>query len=291
MNIKLMILIFRTLSTRWLAGVWYFFTLILVSCYTANLAASLTIEDFNYPFASAKDLITLDTPEVKAIRFGCKSSGSTLNFFKDSNDPIYREIYNRMMEHPEWLARTNDEGEERVRESDFNYAFFMESATIDYKLERNCSIIKIGGLLDHKGYGIAVKRNSPLLRILNQGLLALQESGQLRVLYDRWWKQRNGGGVCAARADTSAAVTSFKLINVGGAFIVLLIGCGIALLIAFCELFTKSWSTSNDPVINLLTNTFENFSLFKIFNLKNLYLHNYFSFFNIQHLGIILGRS
>lgn len=233
-----------------MAGVWYFFTLILVSCYTANLAASLTIEDFNYPFANAKDLILLDTPEVKLIKFGCKSSGSTLNFFKDSKDEVYREIYNRMMDNPDWLASTNDEGEQRVRDSEFDYAFFMESATLDYKLERNCSIVKIGGLLDHKGYGIAVKRNSPLLRILNQGLLALQESGQLRVLYDRWWKQRNGGGVCAARTDTSAAVTSFKLINVGGAFIVLLVGCAVAMLIAFCELIIKCWNTTNDPVTN-----------------------------------------
>lgn len=225
---------------------WYFFTLILVSCYTANLAASLSVEKFVYPFNSAKDLITLDTPEVQRIKFGCKASGSTLTFFKNSKDPIYQRIYEKMINNPDWLAETNLEGELRVRESNYDYAFFMESATIDYKLERNCSIVKIGGLLDHKGYGIAVRRNSPLLRILNQGLLDLQEKGKLRALYDRWWKQRNGGGVCSAKPSSSAAVTSFKLIHVGGVFIVLLIGCVTGLMIAIAELIIKNLhSTSN----------------------------------------------
>lgn len=236
------------MSTRWLAGVWYFFTLILVSCYTANLAASLSVEKFVYPFNSAKDLITMDIPEVQRIMFGCKSSGSTINFFKNSKDPLYQKIYERMIANPHWLAKTNLEGELRVRESNYDYAFFMESATIDYKLERNCSIVKIGGLLDHKGYGIAVRRNSPLLRILNQGLLDLQEKGKLRTLYDRWWKQRNGGGVCSTKPSSSAAVTSFKLINVGGVFIVLLLGCGIGALIAITELLIKNVRNACDSV-------------------------------------------
>lgn len=34
----------RAASTRLVAGVWWFFTLILISSYTANLAAFLTVE-------------------------------------------------------------------------------------------------------------------------------------------------------------------------------------------------------------------------------------------------------
>ena len=37
-------------------GIFYFFTLILLSSYTANLAASLTAETLNRPITSAEDL-------------------------------------------------------------------------------------------------------------------------------------------------------------------------------------------------------------------------------------------
>ncbi len=50
----------------------------------------------------------------------------------------------------------NNEGIERVIKGDGNYAFFMEAAAIEYHIERRCELTKIGGLLDSKGYGIAL---------------------------------------------------------------------------------------------------------------------------------------
>ena len=43
----------KALSTRFIAGMWYLFTLIMVSSYTANLAASLTAENLHNPISSA----------------------------------------------------------------------------------------------------------------------------------------------------------------------------------------------------------------------------------------------
>lgn len=48
---------------------------------------------------------------------------------------------------------------ERVIKSKRTYAFLMESTTIEYKMERNCDLEKIGGLIDNKGYGIALPRS------------------------------------------------------------------------------------------------------------------------------------
>jgi ionotropic glutamate receptor len=46
----------KALSTRFIAGMWYLFTLIMVSSYTANLAASLTAENMNTPIEDVEDL-------------------------------------------------------------------------------------------------------------------------------------------------------------------------------------------------------------------------------------------
>jgi len=50
----------------------------------------------------------------------------------------------------------NSEGIDRVRKEDGFYAFFMEAASIEYHIERKCDLTMIGGLLDSKGYGIAL---------------------------------------------------------------------------------------------------------------------------------------
>ena len=49
------------------------------------------------------------------------------------------------------------------------YAFLMESNSIQYQTERNCELTQIGGLLDSKGYGIAFTPGKPdTLPLLSQ---------------------------------------------------------------------------------------------------------------------------
>lgn len=61
-----------------------------------------------------------------------------------------------MEEHPEVMTTTNEEGVDRVENE--NYAFLMESTSIEYVIERRCSLAQVGGLLDDKGYGIAMRK-------------------------------------------------------------------------------------------------------------------------------------
>lgn len=69
----------RALSTRVVACIWWFFTLIMVSSYTANLAAFLTVERLVSPIEGAEDLA-----KQSHIQYGCVDSGSTQTFFKVS---------------------------------------------------------------------------------------------------------------------------------------------------------------------------------------------------------------
>ena len=43
-----------------------------------------------------------------------------------------------------------------TRPDNDQYAFLAESSTIEYVIERKCELMQIGGLLDSKGYGIAL---------------------------------------------------------------------------------------------------------------------------------------
>ena len=69
----------RAVSTRMVAGMWWFFTLIMISSYTANLAAFLTVERMDSPIESAEDLA-----KQTKIKYGALRGGSTAAFFRVS---------------------------------------------------------------------------------------------------------------------------------------------------------------------------------------------------------------
>lgn len=54
----------------------------------------------------------------------------------------------------------NDKGVEMASKASNDYAFLMESSSIEYVIERNCDVDQVGGLLDDKGYGIAMKKGT-----------------------------------------------------------------------------------------------------------------------------------
>lgn len=61
-----------------------------------------------------------------------------------------------MEKHPEVMTTSNEDGVRRVETE--NYAFLMESTSIEYIIERHCALAQVGNLLDDKGYGIAMKK-------------------------------------------------------------------------------------------------------------------------------------
>jgi hypothetical protein len=57
---------------------------------------------------------------------------------------------------PSVFVKNNEEGVDRVKKGKGLYAFFMESTSIEYQVERNCDLQQVGAPLDSKGYGIGL---------------------------------------------------------------------------------------------------------------------------------------
>ncbi|XP_050513026.1 glutamate receptor ionotropic, kainate 2-like [Diabrotica virgifera virgifera] len=218
----------KATSTRIVGGIWWFFTLIIISSYTANLAAFLTVERMITPIESAQDLA-----EQTEIAYGTLEGGSTMTFFRDSKIGIYQKMW-RFMENrnPPAFVKSYEDGVQRVLEGD--YAFLMESTMLDYAVQRDCNLTQIGGLLDSKGYGIATPKGSPWRDKISLAILELQEKGVIQILYDKWWK--NTGDVCT-RDDKSkeSKANALGVENIGGVFVVLLCGLALAILVAILE--------------------------------------------------------
>ena len=154
------------------------FAMIVIASYTANLAAFLTVETLEKPISSAEDLERQDV-----IKYGVVNGGSTAKFFQTSANPVYQRMGEFMnskwtnpntsntsvqvwlislfistlspiffikTDNPDVFVGSNDEGIDRVVAANGKYAFFMESSSIQYIIERNCDVTQIGGTLDTK---------------------------------------------------------------------------------------------------------------------------------------------
>ncbi|KAF0314056.1 Glutamate receptor ionotropic, kainate 2 [Amphibalanus amphitrite] len=142
----------KAMSTRMIAGIWWGFTLIMISSYTANLAAFLTIETRYSPIESVGDLVK---PRNKHIKYGLYEKGSTADFFKRSKVEPYMEMW-KVMNSTEEFRASDEDGINSVIKANGKFAYFMESSSIEYYVARRCQLTQVGGLLDNKGYGIGV---------------------------------------------------------------------------------------------------------------------------------------
>ncbi|XP_051537365.1 glutamate receptor 4 isoform X4 [Myxocyprinus asiaticus] len=226
----------RSLSGRIVGGVWWFFTLIIISSYTANLAAFLTVERMVSPIESAEDLA-----KQTDIAYGTLDSGSTKEFFRRSKIAVYEKMWSYMKSaEPTVFTKTTAEGVARVRKSKGKYAFLLESTMNEYTEQRKpCDTMKVGGNLDSKGYGVATPKGSQLRTPVNLAVLKLSESGILDKLKNKWWYDK---GECGPKDSGSKDKSSqaLSLSNVAGVFYILVGGLGLAMLVALIEFCYKS---------------------------------------------------
>ncbi|XP_036077646.1 glutamate receptor ionotropic, kainate 4 isoform X12 [Rousettus aegyptiacus] len=218
----------RALSTRCVSGVCLFlhrwaFTLIIISSYTANLAAFLTVQRMDVPIESVDDLA-----DQTAIEYGTIHGGSSMTFFQNSRYQTYQRMWNYMYsKQPSVFVKSTEEGIARVLNS--NYAFLLESTMNEYYRQRNCNLTQIGGLLDTKGYGIGMPVGSVFRDEFDLAILQLQENNRLEILKRKWWE----GGKCPKEEDHRAKGLGME--NIGGIFVVLICGLIVAIFMAMLE--------------------------------------------------------
>ncbi|XP_078265024.1 glutamate receptor ionotropic, kainate 1 isoform X4 [Rhinoraja longicauda] len=223
----------KALSTRIVGGIWWFFTLIIISSYTANLAAFLTVERMDSPIDSADDLA-----KQTKIEYGAVRDGSTITFFKKSKISTYEKMWAFMNSRKQTaLLKNNDEGIQRVLTTD--YALLMESTTIEYVTQRNCNLTQIGGLIDSKGYGVGTPIGSPYRDKVTIAILQLQEEGKLHLMKEKWWR----GNGCPEEENKEASALGVE--NIGGIFIVLAVGLVLSVFVAIGEFVYKSRRNSD----------------------------------------------
>ncbi|XP_030836055.1 glutamate receptor 2 [Strongylocentrotus purpuratus] len=225
----------RSISGRIMGGVWWFFTLIIISSYTANLAAFLTTQSMQSPIKSAEDLAA----QTK-IQYGVHKGGSTVEFFRKSSSPLYRKMWSFMANtEPSPLAESTEDGVRRVRESDGKYAYLLESKMNEYReTQKPCDTMAVGDPIGTSSYGIAVSKHLvELQKELTVAILELRERDTLRRLEEKYWVNRSQ---CVKDTTDATETRALNLDKLAGVFYILLAGTAVALLVSIVDLVYRS---------------------------------------------------
>ncbi|XP_078579833.1 glutamate receptor ionotropic, kainate 1-like [Branchiostoma floridae x Branchiostoma japonicum] len=173
----------RSLPSRILAGAWWFFTLIVISTYTANLTAFLTVKRLVAPIKSIDDLAG-----QSAIPYSVTYGTFLYSFFESQvgTGSVYERMWYTMKANNRFPG-SSMAGVDMVRNEEF--VLIEETPFLEYavRTDKNCGLMLLGKPFLFKGYGFATGRGSPLKKPLSVGILKLQESGRMSELRDRWW--------------------------------------------------------------------------------------------------------
>lgn len=230
---------------RILTAMWWFFALMMLNSYTANLAAVLTSNKIKPTIRNLHDLINQNE-----IKFGTLEGGSTSQFFSESNDSSYYKAWNRMTTfEPSAFTKSNSDGKDRVLRDKGKYAFLMETTSLKYNVERHCHLQQIGGQIGEKAYGLAVPLGADYRMNLSVSLLQMSEKGELDRLKKKWWSNHNV--TCETFADAELDGGELSLIELGGVFLVLAGGIAMAIVIGLLEFLWNAQKVAVHEMVRL----------------------------------------
>ena len=93
---------------------------------------------------------------------------------------------------------------------------------------------------------------SPWKDRISLAILELQEKGEIQMIYDKWWK--SPGLTCIRdEINKEGKASPLGLENIGGVFVVLMLGLALALLTAMFEFFIKAKKNAQKSGVSLIS--------------------------------------
>ncbi|KAL2097524.1 hypothetical protein ACEWY4_006731 [Coilia grayii] len=167
---------------RFLMNLWAIFCLLVLSSYTANLAAVMVGEKTFEEVSGIHDA-KLHHPSL-GFRFGTVRESSAEDYMKKSFPEMHE--YMRRFNMP-----TTPDGVATLKTDPPQLdAFIMDKALLDYEvsIDADCKLLTVGKPFAIEGYGIGLPQNSPLTRNVSEYVSRYKSDGYMDMLHDKWYK-------------------------------------------------------------------------------------------------------
>ena len=202
---------------------WWFFMLLILSMYTANLTAFMTLDKIGITVSSAKELLAQNK---RKYEWGIIKGSFVESLFKNNIDPDYKKLVERAVK-----LKSDEEGKMRVKEGRF--VFIDETPLLQYHLLDGCTIFPIGLEIQPFDYAFGLPKNSPYTELMNAELINMRETGYFDELWKKW--DKTPGAECKNNLDGGGdAVLGMSALK--GIIFVLVLGLGISFMILWVEI-------------------------------------------------------
>ncbi|XP_019645316.1 PREDICTED: glutamate receptor 2-like [Branchiostoma belcheri] len=216
----------RSVAGRVIAGTWWFFILVIIASYTANLAAFLSHPSVDQTIRSLSDLAgQTDVP------YGTFKGYSFYKFLKKSQEEPFKTLGRYLDKNSdEVLTNNTREAFERAAKGDF---IFISAGTYEYEIfNKRCDMVILTDEYFYK-YQVALpfRLGSPYRTEVNLALMDMAAAGQMDVLENRWFNKKNYN----CYADSAPDDGVLGLDNLDGLFYYLMLGTAVAMLVSSLE--------------------------------------------------------
>ncbi|XP_063003182.1 glutamate receptor ionotropic, NMDA 3B [Elgaria multicarinata webbii] len=225
LNLCYAILFGRTVSSktpkcwtgRFLMNLWAIFCLLVLSSYTANLAAVMVGEK------TFEELSGIHDPKLhhpsQGFRFGTVWESSAEEYIKKS----FPDMHEYMRRHS---VPTTPAGVTMLKTNPPKLnAFIMDKSLLDYEvsIDSDCKLLTVGKPFAIEGYGIGLPQNSPLTSNISEFISRYKSAGFMDLLHDKWYKMVP----CGKRVFAVTETLQMGIYHFSGLFVLLCIGlCG-----------------------------------------------------------------
>ncbi|XP_054721923.1 glutamate receptor 1-like [Uloborus diversus] len=233
----------RSISSRILTGIWWFFTLVLSCLFIASMTAQLQMDntvELNSPQLAQLKSLSLESIMRESLERGWPKIGIvypsySAYFLKKSSFPVFRKYASFLDDNPDVKVSTPEEGIKRVRKSNGDFVFFTASLSSEYAARRQpCDLISTpNAAYYYTGYGIATKSRSPWRAKVNTALHTIKVRGELGHLHRKWWIDSN-----ECKTSTVRSTIHGNLISFSGLFCILTAGL-LILLVVFAIQYSR----------------------------------------------------
>ncbi|KAK3753811.1 hypothetical protein QZH41_018461, partial [Actinostola sp. cb2023] len=210
----------RSESSRFVVLFFAFAMVIISASYTAELAARKVKQEVKSSITGIFDDKMVNPP--KGFKYGTLKDSSTEAFFKFSEDPRLRRIYENMKNNN--VLRVEDgvkklvSGEFQVYIDDRPYLEHLVSSRL------NCSLRIAGDSLGTSGYAVALTKNSEWTDRLSLAILKYSGNNVLQDLWGKWLKRK-----CVSKDEFGKAPSGLFIRDLNGLFLAILVGVGLGM--------------------------------------------------------------
>ncbi|XP_065844607.1 glutamate receptor 2-like isoform X2 [Oscarella lobularis] len=212
----------RQLPAKIAVGGWFFFTLITISTYTANLAAFLTVSKIPSTIETVDQL-----SQQTDVPYGTVKETGVEAFFVNSSVETYKTMGRFMSLNGENMVDSAIEGFNRV--SNGTYVFIWDSPILQFfESQIPCKSRIVGRTFNKQGYGIAMPQHAAYLRNFTLEVLKMRGEGWMEDASRRWLD----AGECVDESSSTTDADQVGIQHMIGVFIVLAFALGLAFVLA-----------------------------------------------------------